>query len=464
MLTHALDGLLAVLRTECSEDQFHAAAQRFMHAVPSAPRDEVHRAMAALAATFDFRDAPQSAYGAIVAGALIEQGFDPTPVEAALVRELHHALVLSGRLADACAQAVAAAGGKEEEGEEEDDPDARFQAERDRLAAVMPEEARAWTALDRAWPAGIALFSASAAARGRARELTEPATRLAEHHSGAEWLELILSVLHDEPVLVIEPSTRRGILARISGVVDNFQLQTLLMDAFPRGLLSRPRVAPEAVAVARGEGPEEIDLYVPGALNMYIWAAVTPRLELPDAGDFGAQRFWIWGEGRPEDIPVFEGRRVILLGPRHTRGAGTRSAPSTASAPSSGWRRSCRKSTSTAGSPGWRAPRRSWRRRRKPDLQRHPARSIAHRLSPPVMNSRSPSGPPNAQLVQPCGVGMMPSGSPSAANTCTPAPELVHTQPRASTLKPSGTPGSITRKIRRSDSEPSSPTAKATMW
>lgn len=311
MLTHALDDLLAVLRAECSEDQFHAAAHRFMVTVPSAPRDEVHRAMAALAETFDFRGAPQSAYAAIVAGALIEQGFDPTPVEGPLVRELHHALVLSARLADACAQPVSAAGGEEED----DDPDARFQAEHKRLAAVMPEEARAWTALDRAWRAGIALFSASAAARSRADGLREPAARLAEHHSGAEWLELILSVLHDEPVLVIEPSTRRGIMARISGVVDNFQLQTLLMDAFPRGLLSRPRVAPEAVAVARGEGPEEIDLYVPGAWNMYIWAAVTPRLELPDAGDFGAQGFWIWGEGRPEDIPVFEGRRVILLGP-----------------------------------------------------------------------------------------------------------------------------------------------------
>ncbi|HEU4556278.1 MAG TPA: hypothetical protein VFS20_00465 [Longimicrobium sp.] len=321
MLAHALDDLLAVLRTDFTEQQFNSAARHFMHAVPSAPRDEVHAAMRALAATLDFRNAPQSTFAATIIGALLEMGFDPATVEEPLVRELHEALVLAARLADACNEAVSAHPASEdtengEDGEEDDEDDDPFEVERERLAALMPDEALAWDALEVASYPGVVLFSVSAAARERAERLREPATRLAPHHSPVEWLELILSVLHDEPVLVIEPSTRRGIVGRISGVVDNFQFQTLLMDAFPRGLLSRPRVAPEAVAVARGEGREEIDLYVPGAWNMYIWAAVTPRLELPEPGDFSMQGYWIWGEGRPEDIPVFEGHRVMLLDPQ----------------------------------------------------------------------------------------------------------------------------------------------------
>lgn len=327
MLAQALDGLLAVLRTDFTEHQFHSAARHFMHAVPSAPRDEVHAAMRAVAATLDFRNAPRSAFAVTIIGALLEMGFDPATVEEPLVRELHEALVLAAGLADACNEAISAHPASEdaeddedgEDGEEdgdEEEEDDPFEVERERLAALMPEEARAWDALELASYPGVVLFSVSAAARGRAERLRGPAARLAPHHAPVEWLELILSVLHDEPVLVIEPSTRRGIVGRISGVADNFQFQTLLMDAFPRGLLSRPRVAPEAVAVARGEGPEEIDLYVPGTWNMYIWAAVTPRLELPDPGNFSMQGYWIWGEGRPEDIPVFEGHRVMLLGPQ----------------------------------------------------------------------------------------------------------------------------------------------------
>ena len=46
---------------------------------------------------------------------------------------------------------------------------------------------------------------------------------------------------------------------------------------------------------------------------MYNWQAIQSKLSLPDATDLTANDFWIWNEGTPEDIPVFKGRRVILL-------------------------------------------------------------------------------------------------------------------------------------------------------
>ena len=47
---------------------------------------------------------------------------------------------------------------------------------------------------------------------------------------------------------------------------------------------------------------------------MYDWSAVQQNLELSDHTYIGSSNTWIWGEGKPEDIPLFEGYRVILLG------------------------------------------------------------------------------------------------------------------------------------------------------
>jgi len=67
------------------------------------------------------------------------------------------------------------------------------------------------------------------------------------------WLQTIFDVLENEPLLVIEPSTRTGILARLSGTDVNFTLTTLLMDRFP-GMDGQPlsRLTQRAAAVLSG--------------------------------------------------------------------------------------------------------------------------------------------------------------------------------------------------------------------
>jgi hypothetical protein len=100
----------------------------------------------------------------------------------------------------------------------------------------------------------------------------------------------------------------------MSGVVDNFQLQTLLMDAMPqrRALFGRRRhrVSRAAVANARGAGPQQIDEEILGAWNLHTYRAL--RNGEPDVAD---RRHWLWNEGCPSEIPVVDGHRVILLGP-----------------------------------------------------------------------------------------------------------------------------------------------------
>lgn len=125
----------------------------------------------------------------------------------------------------------------------------------------------------------------------------------------------MLATLDDEPIVVIEPGTMLGFLARISGVVDNFQFHMLLMDQFPFAAPSSPRLSAASAAVARGEGPQAIDETVVGSWNLSSWHSIGPGPALPDGANRNASRHWIWNEGKPADIPLFEERRAILLGP-----------------------------------------------------------------------------------------------------------------------------------------------------
>jgi hypothetical protein len=123
-------------------------------------------------------------------------------------------------------------------------------------------------------------------------------------------------VLHEEPFLVVEPDSGLGIEGRMSGIADNFQLHVLLMDAFPRrGLFALRRVSRQAARVARGSGPQVTDEIISGKWNLYTWEGLGPDARLPDAKQNPSTEAWVWGEGTPADIPVFEGYRVVLLGP-----------------------------------------------------------------------------------------------------------------------------------------------------
>lgn len=206
------------------------------------------------------------------------------------------------------------------------EPDPKsFEEIRKRKSELSPEPAAAWEALKQYWCFAIAVLSASPEARAEASPLRSAAAAIAPYHPGGRWLELLLSVLHQAPALVIEPQTRRGMLAKISGVADNFQLNVLLMDAFPLAEGLPRRVSQKVVEVASGRGPQQIQDAVRGAWNLYTWRAIRRDLTLPDPGDLDSKTNWIWNEGTPEQIPVFDRRRVILLGPpSYARGWGAR--------------------------------------------------------------------------------------------------------------------------------------------
>jgi hypothetical protein len=169
-------------------------------------------------------------------------------------------------------------------------------------------EASAW--LEQSWHGVLDLLAREPDSRRLLAGFRKQLESRGDEDEWAYWIALMLGVLHDEPFVALEPATRRGIAGRMSGVAENFQLQMLLMDAFPRGL--RRRLSKRAAAIARGEGPQASGESVVGAWDLATYRALESG-SLPELDVDQADR-WIWGEGIPSDIPTVDGHRVILLG------------------------------------------------------------------------------------------------------------------------------------------------------
>lgn len=253
MLTDTTNSLIDTARDGTATDaDMNAAAQSFFDAISGASRDAA-AALRTLSAYFDLENASRGAFLALVRGASVERGCDPLAIAKPLTERLASLLESSAELANACADQIP------ESEDEDEDPIEVFEKTREQLAPMMAGQNAAWEALERFWRPAIAVFSLSAESRSSARPLRDFAVAISKYHEAKHWLQLMLTVLDDEPIVAIEPQTTLGILGRISGVVDNFQLNVLLMDGLPKsGLFARRRVPQEVADVARGNGSNHI--------------------------------------------------------------------------------------------------------------------------------------------------------------------------------------------------------------
>jgi hypothetical protein len=188
-------------------------------------------------------------------------------------------------------------------------------AARTELVPTMPDQAAAWDLLMALLPASTAIFGTSPDAKQAALPALGKLQTMSQSHEAAGWLSEMLRVLDDAPYVAIEPATGRGIRGRMTGVADNFQLNVLIMNAFPRDPTELPRVSASAVELALGHGPQETDETITGTWNLYEWPALARDGALPPAHGQVGTTHWIWNEGVPADIPVFGTERVIVLGP-----------------------------------------------------------------------------------------------------------------------------------------------------
>jgi hypothetical protein len=290
------------LDERASEDAFRAIVQRVPTASEAELTDGVARFVPALAHV-------RLGHGGILAqltAGLIESGADPTPVLG----------VLSERVAEGLERAARFIPVAERLGDDVAEPtnEAEMLMLREQVRAAAPaaglsvEDAafasEAWFTISHWIPSLLLPLQQKRGRRalpGRER-LTAATAAVVEHVEGAHWLLGLLLVLDDEQLLVVHRATGRAYDVTISGVGDNFQLHTLLAATLigdpARGLIPGTPPAPQHVAAATdGE-----DLQPAGGIRGHF--------NLVDAD--GA---WIWNEGRPIDIPQFNGRRVVVIDP-----------------------------------------------------------------------------------------------------------------------------------------------------
>lgn len=161
--------------------------------------------------------------------------------------------------------------------------------------------ALAWCAVEEWQPPALAVLCRSAEVRRRHASALLPTCRdlaaLTRHD--LKCLTYALAVLDDEPLVVLHRPTGTGFEIRIRGIGDNFQLHTLLAHVLVGGG-HVPGTRPSAESVHLATDPE------PAQGRTRAIATGAFELLAPDG-----ER--IWNEGLPDDIPVVEGRRLLVL-------------------------------------------------------------------------------------------------------------------------------------------------------
>lgn len=130
------------------------------------------------------------------------------------------------------------------------------------------------------------------------------------------WIDRLLNILYEEPILVIDIDNNRGFTGKINGVSDNYQLMHLLMS-LPQ-LNESPAISESDLKVIDGRGIHVSNSVITGKWNMYNYGIIDiegwEEIKIGPAKTYDLQDFWIWGEGTPSEISVHNGYRIILLG------------------------------------------------------------------------------------------------------------------------------------------------------
>jgi hypothetical protein len=265
-------------------------------------------------------DADGVAHVAISAGTLVESGASPRMLGEVLLAKLPAVLAAARRYADLClADTVdSPRSGAHEHGDHDDavtDVDGH---------SIARQKFRSHLGEDRAGGAALAYLRAwvlpTIAALTRDRDLLlraiadvqlgELAAALRE--SDAHWLDVLLGAQVGVEWLALFPIENRGFRVLLDGIVGNFDLHALLVEAIvPLGIPGE-RNPPDVIARVRGETSVSSCNFVTGAWNLYTARAASFDLGDPRAAPVGT---WIWGEGLPRDVPAVDGVRTVLVGP-----------------------------------------------------------------------------------------------------------------------------------------------------
>ena len=296
----------ALSDSEAADETIQNSIKSFYDVLPKATEAELSEAIESLADLFFLLEESKSTVAMMICGNLMERGFYSATVSSRMIEKMAY-LTDSAYPFFVTFQSELA-----KRGESEDDPEGfeLLDSLKDALWDDLADAIISWNTLEDQYVPAVSMFSIDAAVRNKAKETVKHIQYLAEYNQGCLWLNKLFCVLFDEPILVIEPENNLGFIGKMSGIEDNFQLQGLLMDVFPRTDAVQPRISKKHANVFEGIGPQAQEGSITGAWNMCNWQAVNYDFSLSTDNS----QHWIWSEGTPADISIFAGFRVVLLG------------------------------------------------------------------------------------------------------------------------------------------------------
>ncbi|NDV94586.1 hypothetical protein D0T84_06575 [Dysgonomonas sp. 521] len=327
-LRKATDEFIRVISLPSStKDELNKALQECYKCFDDSTDEEILVFMKRVFGLHNLPDMERASTATIICGYLVERGFSSDSI-------LHPLIDLYDNLLD-CSRTFYELLFTEIENVKEEDDEKRDEIINKVFADLVSDRSRisqatynAVVGLDKFYACAVSVFSISKSNFFAAKtRLADKIAFAGQYNQGCYWLNELFGVLFDEPVTVIDIDRNIGFTGKISGIVDNTQLQYLLMG-IPFMNDGKSAVSEEIHSVFDGTGPQQLEkVSAQSKWNMY-------NLELCRQPDWEqlinneknqsvARSFtdcWIWGEGIPSDISIHNGRRVILLGlPSYSR-------------------------------------------------------------------------------------------------------------------------------------------------
>lgn len=236
-------------------------------------------------------DAPrvfQASRVAMVSGIVVEWGADPKIAISAILEKLKLALGYAEAVAPSITQAN----------------EAQRYEENTRCVS-------AWKSLRYLVMPAMTMLCLDTNARHAARQdvsFMRGVKSLAANHREVNFLHRLLNLVDGEELLVLHPQENKGFRVRLEAIATNYHLFSLLQGVLVGdGKLSGPRPNRKVIATATGEMPHDRII-----TDAALWHYASWKALLADGTPSDTR---IIGEATPRDIPLFEGERVVLLGP-----------------------------------------------------------------------------------------------------------------------------------------------------
>lgn len=328
-LQKATDEFIRVISDPLSSNEdVNSSLQPCFKLLPDSSEQDVNRFMRRLMALTSLPDMERASLATTICGYLVENGFPSDAVLYDFIGFYEELLDKSRPFFEILSAHVSKMRVVQEEREE-----AVNQIYSELLNdedIVNNDTYNAVISLDKFYACGVSLFSINKDNLEKAKtRLKGKVTFVADYNEGCFWINKLFTVLFDEPIVVIDIDRRIGFEGKISGIVDNSQLQHLLMGL---PILNDGVVAinEENLAIAKGLGAQTSENIVEDKWNMYHlglchqpnWQTLINNKESPDQS-VKILQYLIWSEASPADIPVYNGRRTVLLGlpsyPRSSR-------------------------------------------------------------------------------------------------------------------------------------------------